>query len=64
MPKFTICIEEMISQEFEVEAEDWGEALEFGQEKYKNGEFVLVPGNLVTKQIAIMHPEPTEWIEF
>lgn len=41
MPKFTVCIEEMISQEFELEAKDGVEALELGQEKYKTANLYL-----------------------
>lgn len=64
--KFVICIEEMVSEEFEVEAETPDRALEIAEEKYNSGEFVLEPGNLVSKQMCITFPgdECTEWIEF
>lgn len=66
MKKFIIAIEEMVSQEFEVEAENAGEAMEIAEEKYKNGEFVLSPGNLVARQMAVTAPdnEVSEWTEF
>lgn len=64
MAKFTICIEETISEKFEVEASNAEEALDVGQAKYNSGEFVLAPGNLVAKQIAISDQEPSEWVEF
>lgn len=65
--KFLITIEEMVSQNFEVEADDMEEALKLAERKYNNGEFVLSPGNLVCKQISGECPktgETTEWREF
>lgn len=65
--KFKITIEEHISQEFEVEAIDIGEAMEIAQEKYNNGEFVLEPGNLTAKLMMAEDKygvECTEWEEF
>ena len=66
MKKFTITIEETVSEDFEVEAEDAGQAMQIAEEKYDKGEFVLTPGNLVCKQMAITKPdnEVTEWTEF
>lgn len=66
MKTFTITIEETVSQEFNVEAESAEEAMEIAEEKYNNGEFVLEPGELVCKQMAITSPndEATEWTEF
>ena len=64
--KFTITIEEMISESFEVEAESADIAMKIAEEKYSNGEFILEPGNVVAKQMAITCPinELTEWAEF
>lgn len=64
--KYKVCIEETVSQEFSVEAETADEALEIAEEKYNNCEFVLEPGNLVSKQMCITSPEGecTEWTEF
>lgn len=64
--KFVITIEETASQNFEIEAENTEQAMAFAQEKYQNGEFVLKPGEVYFKQMAIMKPdgEATEWIEF
>ncbi len=64
--KYTVAIEEMVTQEFEVEAEDFGQAIELAIEKYKKGEFVLEPGEVDFTQIAIVEPpnEVTEWMEF
>lgn len=66
MKKFTVTIEEMVSKDFEVEAETAEKAMEIAEQKYNNGEFVLEPGNLVCKQMAISKPdnECTEWTEF
>lgn len=65
MPKYTITIEEMVSQDFEVEAATADEAMEIAEQKYRDGEFVLEPGNLVCTQMAITNPseEATEWME-
>lgn len=65
MPKYTITIEEMVSENFEVEAATADEAMEIAEQKYRDGEFVLEPGNLVCTQMAITNPseEATEWME-
>ena len=64
--KFVICIEEMVSENFTVEAKDAEEAMLIAEEKYKKGEFVLEPGTLVAKQMCVWEPEGerTEWVEF
>lgn len=64
--KFVIAIEETVSEYFEVEAEDAEKAIKIAEEKYKKCEFVLEPGNLVYKQIAIVEPadEVSEWLPF
>ena len=66
MKKFIIAIEEMISEEFEVEAETAEEAMEMAKHKYDIGEYVLSPGNLAAKQMSVVSPdnEATEWVEF
>lgn len=67
MKKFIVTIEEMVSKEFKVLAEDNEEAEKIAAEKYKSGEFVLEPGNLVAKQMEIYNAtddEWTDWIEF
>lgn len=53
-------------EEFEVEAENFGEALDIAEEKYRNWEFVLCPGEVQFRQMAIVKPnrESTEWTEF
>lgn len=66
MKKFIVTIEEMVSQNFEIEAADAEKAMRIAQEKYNNCEFLLAHGNLVCKQMAIISPknEATEWVEF
>lgn len=66
MKKFVITIEETVSQDFEVEAENAEQAVKLAKEKYRNEEFVLDPGEVCFKQIAITKPdgEATEWFEF
>lgn len=66
MKKYVIAIEEMISDNFEVEAETAEEAMELAEYRYRTGEYALAPGNLVAKQIAIISPNNaiTEWTEF
>lgn len=64
--KFKIGIEEVLAAEFIVEALDAEEAMKIAEEKYKNGEFVIQPGEVHQKQLAIISPvgEATEWTEF
>ena len=66
MAKFTICIEETISETFDIVAKDVDEAIEIATKKYKDGTIILTPGNLVVKQMAVVSPEQetTEWFEF
>ena len=66
MEKYTIVIEETVVEEFEVEADDFEDALKIAAEKYRKGEFVLCPGELHFKQMAVVKPdrESIEWIEF
>ena len=66
MKKFAIAIEETIAAEFEVEADTAQEALFIAKEKYENGEFVLSPGEVQSKQLSIVRPcnETSEWVEF
>lgn len=57
----------MISQAFEVEADNIDEAMELAEKRYNNGEYVLSPGNLICRQMSGKCPETgeaTEWCEF
>lgn len=64
--KFIVTIEEMVSDNFEIEAETAEDAIRIAEDKYHSREFALEPGNLVCKQMSIVSPnnELTEWIEF
>lgn len=66
MKKFVITIEETISQDFEVIAESSEAAMKIATDKYRKGKFVLRPGEVHFKQMAITKPnnEATEWCEF
>lgn len=66
MKKFVIVIEEIVAQEFVVEADDVEQAMQIAESKYRRGEFVLAPGELVAKQMAVVKPdnEVREWREF
>ena len=61
MKKFCVVIEETVSEEFEVEAENKDDAIRKATKKYRNGEFILSPGNLESKKISV---DNYEWIEF
>ena len=63
---YKVTIEEHVSQTFEVEAADIEEAMEFAEESYNNGEFVLEPGNITATLMmaeAEDGSEATEWEE-
>ena len=64
--KFIVTIEETVSENFTVEAESAEETMDIAEEKYNKCEFVLEPGNLTFKQMAIMYPEneAAEWTKF
>lgn len=51
--KFKVCLEETVSQVFEVEAKDENDAFDVAKGKYDKGEFVLEPGDLVKLNIAV-----------
>lgn len=64
--KYTITIEETVAKDFEIEANSADEAYETAEQKYKDSEFVLDPGECQFRQIAITNPsnEATEWRKF
>ena len=64
--KFIVTIEETISQNFDIYANDILEALEIAEKGYNEGELVLAPGNLVCKQISATdgNDHSVEWYEF
>ncbi|MCD7854769.1 MAG: DpnD/PcfM family protein [Clostridiales bacterium] len=61
--KYIVTIEEMISQDFEVEANDMETALEIAEQNYRDGIFVLEPGNLVCKQISAESIDKTDIVD-
>jgi hypothetical protein len=64
---FSVTIEELISQDFKINANSIEEAVSIAKEKYDEGEFVLAPGTLIAKQIQVENEdstETTEWTEF
>lgn len=66
MKCFKIAIEETVVSEFEVIAENADEAMEIAEMNYRKGKFVLEPGEVQFKQMAIVAPENevSEWTEF
>lgn len=67
MKTFKIHIEETISDTFTVEAETMEEAMEIAEEKYTDGEFVVMPQAPNVKQMMAEcdeNGEATEWVEF
>lgn len=66
METFTIAIEETVVEEFKVKANNVGEALKIAEYKYRNKEFILCPGEVQFRQMAVLNSskEVTEWVEF
>lgn len=50
---FSVTIEELISQDFKINANSIEEAVSIAKEKYDEGKFVLAPGTLIAKQIQV-----------
>lgn len=55
--KYTIIIEETVSEEFTLEAEGRREALEEAERLYREGKWVLEPGNLVDVRFQVLGEE-------
>lgn len=64
--KYTIAIEETIVKEFEVFADNTAVAMRIAEKKYKEGDFILNPGEVQFTQMSVVNPsdETTEWCEF
>lgn len=56
MRKYAILIEETVTGEFEIFAENEEDALEKARQKHKTTEFVLEPGELQHVKITIIKP--------
>lgn len=65
--KYIVSIEETISEDFEVMAENIEEAVSLAKKGYKSGDLVLSPGNFQCKKISAYSndtEEKVEWNEF
>ena len=64
MKKYTITIEETVSDIFYLEANSLEEAKEKAIENYNNSVFVLEPGNLIETNILVENDqENSGWFE-
>lgn len=52
--RYTVLIEEVVSQEFAVEAASPEEALRVAEDSYREGETMLEPGNLEQVSMKIV----------
>lgn len=52
--RYTVLVEEVVSQEFAVEASSPEEALRVAKDQYSKGEIVLEPGNLEQVSMKIV----------
>ena len=66
MKRFVIAVEETITQEFEVYADNEQEALYLMKEGYEKGEIVVDGGEVQSHQLAVIKPvgNSPEWIKF
>lgn len=66
MAEYKVMIEETVTATFTVVAESEAAAKKIAEAKYKNCEFVLEPGNLISKKMAVVPPKAdcVEWSEF
>lgn len=67
MRKYKVTIEEHISETFEIEAEDIGEAMQIAESRYYSGEYVLGCEASVTARLMKVSDgkkDETEWTEF
>ncbi len=62
--KYTITIREITERDFEVEADNLSDAINTAKEKYNSGEFVLEPGDLVSKYVDYNYDNEKCWDEF
>ncbi len=66
MKRFVIAVEETITQEFEIYADNEQEALYLMKEGYEKGEIVVNGGEVQSHQLAVIEPvgNSPEWIKF
>lgn len=65
--KFVVTIEETVSDEFELYAKTDEEARRIATRRYDSGEYVLAPGNLVSRQMSVRDIDGdgyTDWMVF
>lgn len=65
--KFIATIEEMVSQDFTIEAKSLKEARALAIKRYRDGDIVLEPGNCYFKQIMVKDDKDNEisdWTQF
>ena len=62
--RFIVNIEEVVSENFEVDANNKEQALEFAMRAYDKGELVLEPGELIAKRISVFDEVSDEWSEY
>ncbi|WP_299143375.1 DpnD/PcfM family protein [uncultured Dialister sp.] len=55
--KYTIIIEETVSEEFTLDAGSRKKALEEAEQLYRKGKWVLEPGNLVDVRFQVLDEE-------
>ena len=58
--KYTIIIEETVSEEFTLEAANEKEALEEVRRLYRQGKWVLEPGNLEEVRFQVLEEEKAD----
>ena len=66
MKRFVIAVEETITQEFEICADNEQEALYLMKEGYEKGEIVVDGGEVQSHQLAVIESvgNSPEWIKF
>lgn len=58
--KYTIIIEETVSEELTLETENEKEAMEEARRLYRQGKWVLEPGNLVEVKFQVLEEEKAD----
>ena len=58
--KYTIIIEETVSEELTLGAENEKEAMEEARRLYRQGKWVLEPGNLVEVKFQVLEEEKAD----
>lgn len=61
--KILVNIEEVVSETFEVEADNVEEALRIIKRAYNSGEIVLEPGELISTSASAYDEKTGEWSE-